>query len=156
LSGYGDGGSWWRDDQVMSGHFILKSISSTDISLATSKGATWSDVQHADIGWTVTSRQTLTNAFGNVAIPNRDNLPPHRYLSFSFGSPHQVALQDFLRMVSWADSLVRPTGAGLELRNLAAAAQVPWAAGRHNEALVNQFQNGTVTIEVYYISGTEM
>lgn len=140
----------------MSGHFILKSINATDIALATSKGAAWSAVQHADVGWTTASRQTLTTALNNGAIPNRDSLPPHRYLSFSYGSQAQVALQELLRRVSWADQLIRPTGAGLDLRNLSPNAQVAWAAGRREDALVDQFQHGTLTIEVYYIAGTEM
>lgn len=137
----------------MAGHFILKSISQSDLNVATGAPlqAHWSNLQHGEVGWTQESEATLTNALSGNAIGNRNTLPPHRYLMVN-GGPDDNAIK-FLRGAGWADSLVRPSSDGLGLVALCPQATIEWNAGRKNEALVAQALHGNVSIEVYYQSG---
>ncbi|MFC5724744.1 hypothetical protein ACFP1Z_31805 [Streptomyces gamaensis] len=138
----------------MAGHFILRSINNTDLAIATSKGATWSVLQHANIGWNTASRSVLSKALNGQPIGNRDGLPPHRYLE----SKKSVGdtLEKYLRNAGWASQLIRPNSAGLGLRELSPKAKAAWDRGDRTGALVEQFLHGTATVEVYYINGTEM
>ncbi|MEU8685265.1 hypothetical protein [Streptomyces sp. NPDC048611] len=138
----------------MAGHFILSSITNSDIALAVQKGANWSAVQHADIGWNTASRDVLSKALNGQPIGNRDGLPPHRYLESKFSTG--PTLEKYLRGAGWADTLIRPDSAGLGLRELSPKARAAWDRGDRTAALVEQFLHGTATVEVYYISGTEM
>ncbi|GAA2343378.1 hypothetical protein OHT20_09805 [Streptomyces caniferus] len=139
----------------MAGHFILRSITTSDLNLARQKGATWSaKAEHADVGWTAASRKVLSDALAGKPIGSRAGLPPHRYLEckFSVGA----ALEAYLRGAGWADLLVRPDSVGLGLRQLSTAAESAWKRGDKNGALVEQFRHGTATVEVYYVDGLEM
>ncbi|WP_329127030.1 hypothetical protein OG727_04670 [Streptomyces caniferus] len=138
----------------MAGHFILSSITNSDIALAGQKGANWSALQHAAIGWNTASRAVLTNALNGQPIGNRDGLPPHRYLESKASTG--PTLEKYLRGAGWADMLIRPNSTGLGLRELSPKARAAWDRGDRTGALVEQFLHGTATIEVYYISGTEM
>ncbi|CAM5545246.1 hypothetical protein [Streptomyces abikoensis] len=138
----------------MAGHFILKSISNTDLTIATSKKATWSPLQHGNIGWNTASRAVLSNALAGRPIGNRDGLPPHRYLEAKVSAGSE--LEKYLRSAGWADLLIRPASQGLGLRELSPKAKAAWDRGDRTGALVEQFLHGTATVEVYYINGTEM
>ncbi|QLE72065.1 hypothetical protein FGW37_11025 [Streptomyces rectiverticillatus] len=138
----------------MAGHFILRSITNSDLTIATSKGATWSALQHGSIGWNTASRAVLSKALAGQPIGNRDGLPPHRYLESK--ASVGATLEKYLRSAGWAGQLIRPASAGLGLRELSPKAKAAWDRGDHTGALVEQFLHGTATVEVYYISGTEM
>ncbi|MFG2532151.1 hypothetical protein [Streptomyces sp. NPDC048516] len=138
----------------MAGHFILRSITNSDITLAGQKGANWSALQHANIGWHTASRDVLSRALNGQPIGNRDGLPPHRYLESKVSTG--PTLEKYLRGASWADLLIRPDSTGLGLRELSPKARGAWDRGDRTGALVEQFLHGTATVEVYYISGTEM
>lgn len=148
----------------MSGHFIVSNISQADLDEARTNGGTWSVLQHANIGWNAASRALLSKALNNQAIPNREGLPPHRYLDFAqAGNPNKDKTAQFLRTTkaSWVDPnrLRRPTGAGLGLKQLCKKAQDAWAQNKLNEALAEQFldqQGARVTIEIYHLGGHEM
>ncbi|MEV5510713.1 hypothetical protein [Streptomyces orinoci] len=106
----------------------------------------------------------MSQALNNQAIPNRNGLPPHRYLSFDqAGNPNKDRTAEFLRTTraSWVDQnrLRRPTGAGLGLKELCQKARDAWSRNKLNEALVEQFldpQAARVTIEIYHLDGHEM
>ncbi|MFI2188086.1 hypothetical protein [Streptomyces sioyaensis] len=138
----------------MAGHFILSSITTSDLAIARQKGATWSVLQHATVGWNTASRAVLSKALSGQAIGNRDGLPPHRYLECK--ASVGATLETYLRGAGWADLLLRPNSAGLGLRELSTKAAAAWARGDRTATLVEQFLHGTASIEVYYISGTEM
>ncbi|WP_058044448.1 hypothetical protein [Streptomyces roseifaciens] len=138
----------------MAGHFILKSISNSDLTIATSKGAAWSPLQHANVGWNAASRAVLSKALSGQSIGNRDGLPPHRYLESKVSTG--PTLEKYLRSAGWADLLIRPASPGLGLRELSPKAKAAWDRGDRTGALVEQFLHGTATVEVYYINGTEM
>ncbi|MFI2188548.1 hypothetical protein [Streptomyces sioyaensis] len=148
----------------MSGHFIVSNISAAERDEALSNGATWSALQHGNIGWTPASRALLSKALNGQAIPSREGLPPHRYLDFAqAGNPDKEKTARFLRTTtaSWVshNRLLRPTGAGLGLKQLAKKAQDAWALNKLNDALVEQFldpQGARVTIEIYHLGGHEM
>ncbi|WP_405842366.1 hypothetical protein OG528_28990 [Streptomyces platensis] len=125
----------------MAGHFILKSITTPDLATALDKSATWSVLQHKDVGWTAASRAVLTRALGGQAIGNRDGLPPHRYLECKASAGEK--LEEYLKRAGWADLLLRPNSAGLGLRVLSTKAAAAWARGDRNGALVEQFLHGT-------------
>ncbi|CAM3180331.1 hypothetical protein G4177_10170 [Corallococcus sp. ZKHCc1 1396] len=149
----------------MAGHFILKNITVSDLHTATGKpGITWSNaLAHAPgtgigpfLGWCLQTRQVLEQALGNIAIANRDNLPPHRYLLINAWQGLAQETQHYLMGAAWDQFLIRPTGGGLGLTALAAGANPPWNQGNKSAALRAQCQAGGVSIEVYYLSGIEM
>ncbi|MCF3102094.1 hypothetical protein IPZ58_10905 [Streptomyces roseoverticillatus] len=148
----------------MSGHFILSNISQADLDNARAHGGTWSPLQHGNIGWNANSRAVLSRALNNQDIPNRDGLPPHRYLILQqAGNPNIEVTKKFLQETqdSWVDPnrLRRPTGRGLGLRALNATAAGLWAQNKLHDCLVAQFwrpESATVTVEIYHLAGREM
>jgi hypothetical protein len=155
----------------MAGNFILKSITQSDLSTAIRfPHIRWSDTAHRQgtlinpaqpqgarfPGWTVTTRQTLSNALANVAIGNRQNLPPHRYLEISAWAQLNDDEKGYVRGAGWADSLVYPNGAGLGLKAMTGAVLTAWNLGNKNQALEEALKQGNVSIEVFYQSGMEM
>lgn len=151
---------------LMAGHFILKSITVSDLSTARSKpGITLSDLVHVAgtrqgndapfQGWTKETRDELTRALGNQEIADRKKLPPHRYLVISSAS-HNAETSTYLTGAGWVESMIRPTGAGLGLSALSRDAQSLWAAGNKVGALLTQCCQGNVSIEIYYIAGESM
>lgn len=137
----------------MAGHFILKSITFSDLQVARQMGGTWSTLQHGYVGWTRESTRVLGQALSGQAIGNRDGLPPHRYLQFSAGNGDRI--EEYLKGAGWADGLIRPDSPGLGLRALIAAAAATWP-GNKNLALVAQRQHGSISVEVYYLGGETM
>lgn len=148
----------------MSGHFILNNISQAELDNALTNHGTWSDLHHGGVGWNAASRAVLSRALDNQDIPNRDGLPPHRYLIFQrAGNPDIERTRTFLQQTqdSWVDPnrLRRPTGGGLGLRALNATAQGFWAQNKLHDCLVAQFyrpESATATIEIYHLGGREM
>ncbi|MDR3443678.1 hypothetical protein [Dyella sp.] len=124
--------------------------------MATFKGAAWSARMHANVGWTQTSRQALSSVLANVAIPNRNQLPPHCYLTFAGQNPAPMALKNYLKVASWVDSLRRPTGAGFGLTALNAIAGGLFGNGHFADSLIAQIEHGGVSVEIYYVSGYEV
>ena len=150
----------------MAGHFILKSITTSDLTTARSiPGISLSDLVHAAgtrqgndapfEGWTKDTRDELTKALGNQPIADRKKLPPHRYLMIS-NAGSTTATATYLAGAGWAESLIRPTGAGLGLAALSKDAQSLWDAGDKPGALSRQSSQGNVSIEIYYIAGEIM
>jgi hypothetical protein len=148
----------------MAGHFILKSLTMSDLATAQTKGCTWSALQHTGgtarpnppggnyPGWNLLGRLTLTTGLGAAGIGARDNLPPHRYLQFG---PIAAGFDPYLYIqgAGWADNVVRPN---MGLRQLAVGAQGAWNAGDPGRAVFLQAQVGAVSIEVYYLAGVEV
>jgi hypothetical protein len=155
----------------MAGNFILKSITQSDLMTAIRfPHFRWSDTAHRQgslinpsqpqgarfPGWTAATRQTLSNALANIAIPNRQNLPPHRYLEIDTWGPLNDDEKNYARGAGWADSLVYPTGAGVGLKAMTGAVLTAWNLGNKNQALEEALKQGNVSIEVFYQSGLEM
>lgn len=149
----------------MAGHFVLRSITNSDLVTAQSKGCGWSGLAHgpgaqnapgnpAHAGWTIASRQNLSAAF-NAGVPNRNGLPPHRYLTFGpiANIPPGNPLWLYIVGAGWASQLVRPN---MGLAALAPAATAAWNGGDKDGALLAQAQHGNTSIEIYYIGGYEM
>jgi hypothetical protein len=149
----------------MAGHFVLNSITVSDLTTAQMKGCAWSALQHVGgtarpnppggtyPGWTQVGQVTLAAALGPAGIGARDNLPPHRYLQFG---PIQEGHDpfDYIRGAGWADSVKRPPSMGL--RQLADEAQAAWNAGNAGRAVFLQARHGQVSVEVYYLAGSLM
>ncbi len=149
----------------MAGHFVLKSITSSDLVTAQGKGCTWSGLAHgvgavnapghpAHTGWNTATKQNLTLALG-AGVANRNGLPPHRYLGFGpFGA--NVAnnpLRDYIKGAGWASQVVRPA---MGLVALCPAAAAAWLADDKDAAVLAQADFGATSIEIYYLSGYEM
>lgn len=151
----------------MAGHFILRSITQSDRIMATTFPlVSFSGVAHQQgtarphggvfPGWSPASRLALTTALASNPIANRDDLPPHRYLQFPAFGQLNADGQRYASSAGWIDNLIRPTGAGLGLRNLSPAAQLQWNNGNKSAAFVEQCRAGNVSVEIYYMSGYEM
>ena len=139
----------------MAGHFLLNSITQSDHNVALQQtGVSYSALQHANVGWTLQSRQTFINVLNGIGIGNRNNLPPHRYLQI--GAAPIAETISYLRGAGWVDLLTRPNTPGFGLRALTGPAQIAWNAGNKAEALITQVNHGNVSIEIYYTSGYEM
>lgn len=135
----------------MAGHFLLQSISQSDVNTICAQiGARISARQHANVGWTAKSQATLNRILHDELIPNRNNLPPHVYLQVD---SRDAAAMGLLRGAGWTDRLRRPASAGFGLRALCEAAQQCWDAGDYAGALAAQVAHGSVSIEIYYMSG---
>jgi hypothetical protein len=147
----------------VAGHFVLRSITVSDLTVAQQKGCTWSALQHpAGVarpvppggnypGWNALGQLTLTTALG-AGILARDDLPPHRYLQFG---PIAAGFDpySYIQGAGWADRVQRPN---MGLRALSAAAQLAWNAGDPGRAVFLQAQAGAVSVEIYYIAGEQM
>lgn len=83
----------------LAGHYLLRNIGHLDLALAQAapRNLTWSGLQHAAVGWTAVSRAILINVFNGVPIPNRNGLPPHRYLGINAANP----VVQYLRGANW-------------------------------------------------------
>lgn len=151
----------------MAGHFVVwrLSVDERDQAIATF-GATWTGLAHAAgvgngdggvfPGWTGASRDLLNRIRGGCHNPpNRNGLPPHRYLEFQGGSPSPAQVTA-LRSWYWTNDLNRPTSAGFGMVGLSPAATVEWAAGRKADALLAQIRHGATSVEVYYLGRAEM
>jgi len=145
----------------MAGHYLLKNIDYQEIITATNNGLGWSALAHAQGtigggghvfgGWNSVTRNTLTQAIGGAALPNRNLLPPHRYLTIP--PAPGGAIQNYLAIADWVDRLTHPNGMGLAVLGAGLAA---WNAGNNAASILAQAAAGAVSIEVYYISGTDM
>ncbi len=139
----------------MAGYYLLRSITFSDLMTALEKlSATWSDLQHSDVGWTPKSYQVLTTALKGQDIGNRDNLPPHRYLQIKGENPLADKKKQYLRAAAWVDQLERPASPGLGLRKLTGGAG-KWPADKA-ESLIQQVQTGSVSVEIYFLGGVDM
>jgi hypothetical protein len=149
----------------MAGHFVLNSITTSDLTVAQGQGCTWSALAHGlgapnapglpnHPGWNDTTRQNLSTALNN-GVANRNGLPPHRYLGFgAFGNnvpPNP--LREYIRGAGWASNVTRPA---MGLVALCPAAQAFWNAGEKEAAVLAQADFGATSIEVYYVAGQEM
>jgi|SRR4051794_20026183 hypothetical protein len=144
----------------MAGHFVLRSITTSDLAVAQTKGCTWSALQHRGgtarpvppggnyPGWNALGSLTLTTALG-AGIAARDDLPPHRYLQFG---PILAGFDpySYIQGAGWADLVVRPN---MGLRALTALAQTAWNNGNLGQAVFLQAQAGAVSVEIYYVAG---
>ncbi|MBK8974780.1 MAG: hypothetical protein IPM29_02535 [Planctomycetes bacterium] len=139
----------------MAGHFILRSITTSDVTVAKTKGGTISAVQHANVGWTPNSEAALKAALAGQNIPNRDNLPPHVYLQFQ-PTTAGSNIDTYLNGAGWADTVERPNCAGLGLRALCAQAQTAWNQGNKSRAVALQAQHGAISVEIYFQAGTRI
>ena len=138
----------------MAGHFVLRSITNSDLVMAQQRGCQWSALQHGGVGWTPASRAVLTTAL-TQGIHDRSGLPPHRYLQFGpFGADgvNGGILRPYLQGAGWADGLVRPN---MGLRGLVPAAAALWPRNL-GAAMVAQADAGATSIEIYYTSGYEI
>jgi hypothetical protein len=155
----------------MAGNFILKSISQSDLSTAVRyPHMRWSGTAHRQgdpinpaqptgarfTGWTQSTRQTLSDALANRNIPNRQNLPPHRYLEIDAWARLNDDEKAYVRGAGWADSLVYPSGTGVGLKAMTGEVLAAWNAGNKNQAVEEALKQGNVSIEVFYQSGLEM
>jgi hypothetical protein len=149
----------------MAGHFVLTSITVSDLAIAQSKGCIWSPLQHPSgaqrpnppggnyPGWNQLGREALNKALGVVGMPvKRDDLPPHRYLQFG---PIQEGRNpyDYIRGASWACAVTRPN---MGLRLLSPEANSAWMKGDIGGAVFQQALHGQVSVEIYYVGGIQM
>ncbi len=141
----------------MSGHYILTSIDRFDVIKAQGQplGATLSGRQHANVGWNVGSRATLSTALAGGNIGNRNTLPPHIYLMINANNPLPALVQSYLKIANWVDKLQRPNAVGLGLAMLCPAANAHWPNNKA-QSLIEQIQHGAVSIEIYYQDGIEV
>jgi hypothetical protein len=153
----------------MAGHFVLKSITVSDLYAAIQQGCTWSGLAHQGgtarpippggnfPGWNQVGRQALTDALSGAGILNRNDLPPHRYLQFGpiQAGPIQAGpgLYDYIRGAGWAENVVRPD---MGLRLLSPLASNAWTNNNFSDAVFLQAQHGATSVEIYYIAGTQM
>lgn len=150
----------------MAGHFVLSSITISDLQTAISKGCVWSPLMHAQganigdhrpgarfPGWTEGSRELLRRGLTEGLVGARDNLPPHRYLRFGPIAPDEnTPLSAYIKNAGWAETVTRPN---LGLVELCSAANALFPANPGG-AVMAQARHGAVSIEVYYVSGTRM
>jgi hypothetical protein len=152
----------------MAGHFVLwkiqQGIINTYIALA---GVNWTPLAHAAgtangaggvfPGWTPASRDDLNRVRSATGVPNRNNIPPHRYLTFPPGVPGAgLAAQLLNDKYGWITNLERPASPGFGMVALAPLASSEWNAGQKRDALVAQVTHGATSIEVYYLGSKEM
>ncbi|MHB1493963.1 MAG: hypothetical protein ACYCUY_00725 [Acidithiobacillus sp.] len=154
----------------MAGHFILWSISPSDINnmLGNPPAGRISPLQHIGgqvinannpivtyQGWNLVSRAELArirNSFQGLTGGVRTLLPPHRYMEFDANT-----LVGFDRTAYWINDLYRPSpGLNFGLTALCQNAANFWNAGKKYDALIAQNQIGSVSIEYYYIGVKEM
>ncbi len=151
----------------MSGHFILKSLTDSDLRVSTNfPGIHWGDDLSHEAGgangdgvfpgWTDASVAELSKALSGQDIANRNNLPPHRYLMINAHAGLSDKAQTYVKWANWADNLLRPTGQGLGLKTLTKAAALIWGQEDKGGALLEQCKAGTVHVEVYYRGGYRM
>jgi hypothetical protein len=152
----------------MAGHFLLKSISTAekDAIIAGFTGTTWSATAHVagtangaggDFpGWTAGSRLTLGHAFAGIAIANRNNLPPHKYLQFPGTAAPSPAQLTAIHSSNDLREITHPDDPGLGLRALCATALAEWNAGKKLAALIEQIKHGATSIEIYYLGKQEI
>jgi hypothetical protein len=152
---------------IVAGNFVLKSITASDLIIATRHPhIKWSTTAHkkGDIdgtgkpfqGWTPDTREVLRKALQGQAIPNRNLLPPHRYLEIETWNKLSEDEKRYVTMTSWADSMEYPLGQGLGLKALTGQVQAKWVARDKNGALIEALKTGDVSIEVYYHGGIEI
>jgi hypothetical protein len=152
----------------MAGHFVIWRISTSDADKIMNifPASAWTGVAHAAgtengaggqfPGWTDASRAELNAVRGGTStLENRNNLPPHKYLSIpaqaiSAAAGQQLWQCDAIRELS------RPSNANFNLTDLCATAQPYWQSGNKIEALIEQVRNGAASIEVYYIGRKEV
>ena len=154
----------------MAGQFVLWKIQQNVIDNYLAAGAAWTVLAHgAGVangaggvfpGWTPGSRDDLNRVRSGVGVPNRNNIPPHRYLTFPGGAPGGLlAAQLVADKYLWINDLERPSSAGFGMVALCPAAQAAWAAGQSAykyDALVAQITHGATSVEVYYLGSHEM
>jgi hypothetical protein len=137
----------------MAGHFVLRSISQSDLVMAQQMGCGWSALMHDPVGWTPASRAELSLAFGAGLPGNRDGLPPHRYLQFGPFGVNVSDLRSYIAVAGWADTVIRPN---MGLTGLNPAAQQRWNGRDPGGAVLEQAIAGATSVEIYYLSGYEM
>ena len=151
----------------MAGNFILKSITASDLIIATrNPHIKWSGVAHkqGDIagdgsrfpGWTSATRDVLRQALSNHNIANRNLLPPHRYLEIETWNKLSADEQRYVSVAGWTGSLEYPLGQGLGLKALTGQVLAKWNARNKEGALIEALKQGDVSIEVYYHGGMEI
>ena len=142
----------------MSGHFIhwdlyqwqLDQLQNINGNIGLSR------LHHQPPGWTQNTRAVIgkikDGVMQNAGLPNRGNLPPHKYIEIPSGSfgVNQPGTQ-----LLWFEFLVRPNLINIGLTALAPAAAVFWP-GNKKQAVTTQNQIGKVQIEVYYFEGNEI
>lgn len=151
----------------MAGNFILKSITASDLIIATRfPHIKWSGTAHkqGDLagdgsrfpGWTPATRDLLKQALSNHNIANRNLLPPHRYLEIETWAKLDDKEKSYINGAGWTSSLEYPLGQGLGLKALTGQVLAKWNAKDKTGALVEALKQGDVSIEVYYHGGLEL
>ena len=156
----------------MAGQFVLWKMPPQVLATYTGiPGVGWTGLAHAArtpsgvvgvdfAGWTVQTSAELNRVRSGVAIGNRNNLPPHRYLTFPPGQPGlALATQLQLDKYGWLTDLERPVNVGFGLVALCPAAAAIWNAGQtayRHDALIAQITHGATSIEVYYLGSKQM
>ncbi len=154
----------------MAGHFVLWKMQVADRDACVAAGAGWTGLAHAAgvgngaggvfPGWTQASRDDLNRVRSAHGVPNRNNIPPHRYLTFPGGAPAALlAAQLLADRDRWISSLERPSSVGFGMVALCAAAQAAWTGGQsayRYDALIAQITHGATSVEIYYLGSKEM
>jgi hypothetical protein len=151
----------------VAGNFILKSITASDLIIATRHPhIKWSTTAHkkGDLdgdgkpfqGWTPDTREVLRKALQGMAIANRNLLPPHRYVQIETWIKLNDVEKNYVTMAAWVESMEYPAGAGLGLKALTGQVLAKWQARDKNGALIEALKTGDASIEVYYHGGIEI
>ncbi|MCC3452257.1 MAG: hypothetical protein JGK24_23320 [Microcoleus sp. PH2017_29_MFU_D_A] len=148
----------------MSGHFLLLNLKTqelNDIKRAWTapnvKQPQLSPVQHQNVGWNATSRNTLKQAQTEQGIKNRDGLPPHIYLDFGVNEINDSAVQYVLSNSidnGWVTRLQKPPNMGL--KEITVNARNEWNQNRKAQAFIKQLKENGATLEIYYLDGAEI
>jgi hypothetical protein len=104
-------------------------------------------------GWTALGHEHLNQIrHGRGGPPNRNELPPHKYLVIPGGKLNVSQIQ-YLQRSYWINDLQRPSAVGFGIGSLAPSSADAWRRGRKIDALVEQVAHGNTSIEIYYLGG---
>ena len=152
----------------VAGHFVMwrlpLAVHQTYIGLP---GVTWSALQHSFgtpngagglfPGWAQVSRDQLNRVRSGINIPDRNDIPPHRYLGFPPGAPGPaLAAQMLADRYGWIREIERRTSPGFGMVALCPNAAAAWQSGDPYSALVAQITHGATSVEVYYLGNREV
>jgi hypothetical protein len=155
----------------MSGHFVVWKVADVDFAdlkknfEEPGKCIVWTDLAHAANatahgvtypGWTDDTRAHLNKIRDGrlSSIPNRNNLPPHRYIEIPGGDLNDEKKEYLRQSCEIMRNLHRPFPT-FKLTDLNPNARDRWNAGDRVGAFIEQLKT-TTQIEVYYTSKGEM
>lgn len=154
----------------MAGHYVLTSISQSElINTLYSNQIFLSDTQHRRgepvnpknnrsplfKGWCVETRQTLEKALNNQTIQDRENIPPHNYIHIECWSKLNENAKSRIRNADWTDRLKVLSGPGFRSKPLSDISSHEFNKNNKSLSLIEQLKQGSVSVEIYYFSGTE-